>query len=48
VKLRVPKQTPLRKVTVNGRAAEISGKDKDTVVIATGAQKHFEVVGELS
>jgi hypothetical protein len=47
VKLRVPRQTPLRTVTVNGRPAEISGKDKDTVVIATGAQKSFEVVGQL-
>jgi hypothetical protein len=47
VKLRVPKQTPLRNVTVNGRAADISGKDHDTVVIATGAQKNFEVVGQL-
>jgi hypothetical protein len=47
VKLRVPKQTPLRSVTVNGRAAEISGKHKDTVVIPTGAQKHFEVAGQI-
>jgi hypothetical protein len=47
VKLRVPKQMPLRSVTVNGRAAEISGKDKDTVAIATGSEKHFEVVGQL-
>jgi hypothetical protein len=47
VKLRVPKQTPVRGVTVNGRAAEIGGKYNDTVVIATGAQKHVEVVGQL-
>lgn len=48
VKLRVPKQTPLRSVTVNGRAAEISGEHKDMVVISTGTQKHFEVVGQIA
>jgi len=48
VKLRVPKQTPLRSVTVNGRPAELSGKHGDTVVIATGGQKQFEVVGQWS
>jgi hypothetical protein len=48
VKLRVPKQTPLRSVTVNGHPAAISGKQNDTVVIATGAQKFFEVVGQLA
>jgi hypothetical protein len=50
VKLRVPKATPLRSVTVNGRpvpAAQIVGKDKDTVAITTGNEKHFEVVGSL-
>jgi hypothetical protein len=48
VKLRVSKQTPLRSVTVNGRAAQLSGKHGDTVVIATANDKHFEVVGQLS
>jgi hypothetical protein len=48
VKLRVPKQTPLRSVTVNGTPAKITGAYNDTVVIATGALKHFEVVGQLS
>jgi hypothetical protein len=47
VKLRVPKRTPLRNVTVNGRPAEITGRDRDTVVIATGSQKQFEVVGQI-
>lgn len=47
VKLRVPKQTPLQSVTVNGRPAKIQGKHNDTVVIATGSQKHFEVIGLL-
>src|SRR5690242_242582 len=48
VKLRVPKNSPLRSVTVNGRPAQLAGKHNDTVVIATGAEKHFEVVGQLS
>lgn len=47
VKLRVPKRTPLRSVTVNGRAAEIGGKDNDTVVIPTGGERRFEVIGRL-
>jgi len=46
VKLRVPKQTPLRSVTVNGKVAELAGKHGDTVIIATGSEKHFEVVGQ--
>jgi len=48
VKLRTPKNTPLRSVTVNGRPAQLAGKNGDTVVIATGSEKHFEVVGKLS
>jgi len=47
VKLRMPKKTPLRSVTVNGRAAEIGGKDNDTVVIPTGGERRFEVIGRL-
>ena len=47
VKLRVPKNSPLRSVTVNGRPAQLAGKHNDSVVIATGAEKHFEVVGQM-
>jgi len=47
VKLRVPKQTAIQSVTVNGHPAKIQGKHNDTVVIATSSQKHFEVVGQL-
>jgi hypothetical protein len=47
VKLRVPKETPVRTVTVNGRAATLGGAHNDTVVIATGAERRFEVVGSL-
>src|SRR5207247_1318482 len=38
VKLRVPKQTPLTEVTVNGKPAKLGGQHGDTVVIATGTQ----------
>jgi hypothetical protein len=48
VKLRMPKQTPIRTVTVNGRPAKLSGPHSDTVIISTGAEKRFEVIGELA
>ena len=48
VKLRMPKGTPLQKVTANGRPATLEGPHGDTVVIATEKAKHFEVVGEWS
>lgn len=48
VKLRVPKNTPVKTATVNGRLAQIGGKNNDTVIIQTGNEKHFEVVGHLS
>jgi hypothetical protein len=47
VKLRMPKQTPVRAVTVNGRPATLGGAHGDTVIIATGAERRFEVVGSL-
>jgi hypothetical protein len=47
VKLRMPKQTPVRTLTVNGRPATLGGAHNDTVIIATGAEKRFEVVGSL-
>lgn len=48
VKLRVPAQNPVKAVTVNGRPATLGGPHKDTVMIRTGAERHFEVVGQLS
>jgi hypothetical protein len=48
VKLRVPVQNPIKTVTVNGRPATLGGLHKDTVIITTGNEKHFEVVGQLS
>ena len=46
-KLRVPKNSPLASVTVNGHPAKISGKDNDTVLITTGSAREFEIVGAL-
>jgi hypothetical protein len=48
VKLRVPAQNPIKTATVNGRPATLGGLHKDTVIITTGNEKHFEVVGQLS
>jgi len=47
VRLRMPKQTPVRSVTVNGRSAALAGMHQDTVIIATGTEKRFEVVGSV-
>jgi len=48
VKLRMPKGTPLLRVTANARPARLEGPHSDTVVIATEKAKHFEVVGAWS
>ena len=48
VKFRVPTANTLQKVTVNGRAADIGGVHKDTTIFKSGAEKHFEVVAELT
>jgi hypothetical protein len=47
VKLRTPKNSPVRRVTVNGRAATIGGPHGDTVTIQTGREQAFEVIGHL-
>ncbi len=46
VKLRVPAASALRTVTVNGRPANLGGLHSDTVIIATGNEKRFEVIGQ--
>ncbi len=46
VKLRAPKQSPVKTVTVNGRPAVLAGKHNDTVIIATGSDRTFEIVGQ--
>lgn len=45
VKLRTPKDTPVRRVMVNGRPATLSGPAGDTVVVSTGTEQRFEIVG---
>ncbi|HYL74497.1 MAG TPA: hypothetical protein VEU96_09850 [Bryobacteraceae bacterium] len=47
VKLRMPVQQKVRSVTVNGRVAALGGLHGDTVVIATGREMRFEVVGRF-
>jgi hypothetical protein len=46
-KLRLPVRTLLHSVTVNGQPAILGGVHKDTVIITTGSEKRFEVVGHL-
>jgi hypothetical protein len=48
VKLRLPQGNSLQTVTVNGRPAGLAGLHNDTVIIATGNEKEFKVVGQLS
>src|SRR6266542_761427 len=45
-KLRLPVDTKLRRVTVNGRPAKLGGPHGDTVIIKTGGEKKFEIVAE--
>src|SRR5579863_23515 len=47
-KLRLPPQTSLQSVTVNGQPATLGGVHKDTVIITTGNEKQFDVIGHLS
>jgi hypothetical protein len=48
VKLRMPLDSAVKTATVNGRPATIGGVHNDTVIIQTGSEKHFEVVGKYS
>ena len=45
-KLRLPLQSQLQSVTVNGQPATLAGIHKDTVIITTKNEKKFEVVGQ--
>jgi hypothetical protein len=47
-KLRLPLQTVVQKVTVNGQPATLEGIHHDTVIIPTKNEKRFEVIGQLS
>jgi hypothetical protein len=48
VKLRMPLSNAVKTATVNGRPAAIGGEHNDTVIIRTGTEKHFEIVGQYS
>jgi hypothetical protein len=48
VKLRMPLANAVKTATVNGRAATIGGEHNDTVMIRTGTEKRFEVVGQYA
>lgn len=47
-KLRLPAQTSLDSVTVNGKSVTLGGVHKDTVIITTTKEKKFEVIGTFS
>jgi hypothetical protein len=48
VALRTPKGATIQRVTVNGRPATLGGRHGDTVIIQTGGEQRFEVVGQLA
>ncbi len=48
VKLRMPPANAVKTATVNGRAATIGGVHNDTVIVPTGNERHFEVIGSYS
>ena len=48
VKLRMPLANAVKTATVNGRPATIGGVHRDTVIIQTGHERRFEVVGLYS
>ncbi len=48
VKLRMPLANAVKTATVNGRAATIGGEHNDTVIVRTGTEKRFEVVGQYA
>lgn len=48
VKLRLPVEKKIHRVTVNGHKMELQGPHRDTVFIGTEGRKNFEVVGEFN
>lgn len=48
LKLRLPAQNKLLKVSINGKSANLQGSRNDTVIIQTQNESRFEVVGEFS
>jgi hypothetical protein len=48
VKLRMPLANAVKTATVNGKPATIGGVHNDTVIVQTGTEKHFEIVGQYT
>jgi hypothetical protein len=48
VKVRVPREKPVKRATVNGKAAVLGGAHNDTVIVPAGRERVYEIVGELS
>jgi len=48
VKMRMPAANAIKTATVNGRRATLGGIHGDTVIVSTGTEKHFEIVGLYS
>jgi hypothetical protein len=44
----MPTSRPILNVTVNGKPAKLEGPHNDTVIIAHGGERKFEVVGHLA
>jgi hypothetical protein len=47
MKLRLPEGSKIKSVSVNRKASKLGGTHGDTVIIATGTERKFEIVGEL-
>lgn len=48
VKLRLPLNTKIQKVTVNGKPASLGGPHVDSIIVATGNERKFEITGEIT
>jgi hypothetical protein len=48
VTLRTPKNAKVQRVTVNGRPATLAGRRGDAVIIKTGSEQRFEVIGQIA
>jgi hypothetical protein len=48
VKFRLPVSNKPKSVTVNGKTAQFGGLHNDTVIVATGSQRTFEIVATLT
>lgn len=47
VKLRTPKDKAISRASVNGKPATLGGAHNDTVIVAVGRERAYEVIGEI-